>query len=141
MLLEEVLAFHGPAIDEKGISIVREFDESSPLAMVDPHQMRQIFLNLLFNALDATPKGGIIRIATSSAPGGAVVRITDNGVGIPKDELPRVFDLFFTTKEKGTGLGLAICRKIIEDHGGTVSIRSSRGEGTEVELVVPVNNQ
>lgn len=139
-LLEGVIEFHSPAIRGKGVAVVREFGESTPLVMVDQHQMRQIFLNLLWNALDAMPQGGEVRVGATAAGGGTVISVADNGSGIPKDELPKVFDLFFTTKDKGTGLGLAICRKIIEDHGGNVSIRSRKGEGTTVELFLPHGN-
>lgn len=139
-LLEGVIEFHSPAIREKGVTVVREFGGSTPLVMVDQHQMRQIFLNLLWNALDAMPQGGEVRVGTAAAKDGTVISVSDNGSGIPKDELPKVFDLFFTTKDKGTGLGLAICRKIIEDHGGSVSIMSRRGEGTTVELFLPHSN-
>lgn len=137
-LILDVVEFHKQAIQDKGINVATSFADGLPSMMVDPHQMRQIFLNLLFNSLDATPSGGNIGVTAMKKDGALSISISDNGIGIPEEELAKVFDLFFTTKDKGTGLGLAICRKIVEDHGGTVSIRSTQGKGTEVEVSLPL---
>jgi len=137
-LMEDVLDFHKAAIEAKGITLSKEFDPHLPELKLDPHQMRQVFLNILYNALDAINKDGEIRLRTTAHDNNAVIRISDTGMGIPSEEIPKVFDLFFTTKEKGTGLGLAICRKIVEDHGGSVTLHSVNGKGTTVEISLPL---
>jgi len=136
-LIESVLDFHVTGIREKELKVVRDFAPDLPVLMLDPHQMRQVFLNILVNTLDASLHGGEVRLRTRKLHEAVSVGISDNGVGIPEDDLPKVFDLFYTTKEKGTGLGLAICRKIVEDHGGAVNIHSLPGRGTTVEIVLP----
>ncbi len=138
-LIESVLDFHAAGIREKDLAITRDFSRDIPSIMLDPHQMRQVFLNILVNALDASRRGGRVDIKTRMSVGKVMVTISDDGAGIPGGDLPKVFDLFYTTKEKGTGLGLAICRKIIEDHGGSISINSAPGRGTTMDLVLPLH--
>ncbi len=133
-LIEGVVRFHQGGITEKGLKILNNFDKELPQLMLDQGQMKQVFLNLLVNAVDASVTGGEIIVRTGVKGESAVIEIADNGVGIPVDDVPKVFDLFYTTKEKGTGLGLAICRKIVEDHGGTVTISSMPGKGTSIRI-------
>lgn len=112
----------------------------------DLGQLKQVFLNLLLNALQSMPEGGRLTIAAGpSGPppgGGAVrwgqVRIVDTGPGIPADELRRVFDPFFTTKRDGTGLGLAICHGIVEQHQGEIRLESEMGRGTTALVRLPL---
>jgi signal transduction histidine kinase len=137
-LIEGVVRFHQGGITEKGLKVVNVFDEGLPPLLLDQGQIKQVFLNLLVNAVDASGAGDEIMVRTGIKGESAVIEITDNGVGIPVDDLPKVFDLFYTTKEKGTGLGLAICRKIVEDHGGTVTISSMPGKGTSIRLKLPI---
>jgi len=139
-LIESVLDFHTTGIAQKSLNIVKNFQAELPLLPLDPHQMRQVFLNVLVNALDASSEGGEVRLRTTKAKDSVTVRVSDTGSGIPSQDLPKVFDLFYTTKEKGTGLGLAICRKIVEDHGGSISIQSLPGNGTTVEFVFPMQS-
>jgi two-component system sensor histidine kinase PilS (NtrC family) len=106
-------------------------------------QIRQVLWNLIRNATDAMPSGGIIRItaAREELTGGrreAVLSVADDGVGIPKDDLDRIFEPFFSTKQSGTGLGLATVARIVEDHRGTVDIHSEPGKGTTFTLRFPV---
>jgi two-component system NtrC family sensor kinase len=96
-----------------------------------------VFLNLLRNAIEATPDKGSIDIAMLLADNFLLFRVADTGSGIPAKNLDHVFDLFYTTKPKGTGLGLAICRKIMEDHGGDITIESTEGRGTTVTIKLP----
>ncbi len=107
-----------------------------------PSQINQVFLNLLTNAAQATPEdGGVIHVRTFQPdPGHVAVEVTDNGHGIPADVLPKIFDPFFTTKEvgKGTGLGLSICYKIVESHGGRITVDSKVGVGTRFTVTLPV---
>ena len=98
----------------------------------------------MLNALQATPGGGSVRIdASVKEPGGdsagtVEIVVADTGRGIPKEDLDRVFRPFFTTREAGTGLGLAITKKIIDAHGGSISVESEPGKGTSVKVILPV---
>ncbi len=135
-LIENVLEFHFVAISEKSLNVVRKCS-GIEMAMIDLNQIRQVFLNLLINAIDASHEGGRMGISASRSDDTIKIAISDQGAGIPEADLPKVFDLFFTTKEKGTGIGLAICRKIIEDHGGTIAVKSLLGQGTSVNIDIP----
>jgi PAS domain S-box-containing protein len=134
-----------PHLRRRGATVVFDFAADLPPILADRQKLRQLFLNLYTNAADAMPQGGRLttRLSAETAPGGRaalVVEVTDTGVGIPADLLPRVMDPFFTTKDegKGTGLGLAICRRIVHDHQGTIHIASEVGQGTTVRITLPV---
>jgi two-component system NtrC family sensor kinase len=108
----------------------------------EANQLEQVFLNLLMNAWHAMPAGGELRIRSFASRGENPtigVEIADTGVGIPEANLGRIFDPFFTTRPpgKGTGLGLAITRRIVTDHGGTISVRSREGKGTTFVVELP----
>ena len=117
------------------ISVIKNFAATGTVR-VDPQQMRQVFLNLFLNSIQAMPQGGRLTIATSQekTPGGAntlVISVSDTGVGIPKEHLGRIFDPFYTTNaNSGTGLGLAIVYGIIQEHGGEITVSSSPGSTT-----------
>ena len=98
----------------------------------DRDKITQVFLNLLNNAVDAATKA--ISIYATASEDGVRIMVADDGEGIRPEDLDRVFDPFFTTKKGGTGLGLPICRKIVEDHGGTIELISSHGDGTAVTI-------
>ncbi len=121
-------------------------DPDLPQAMVDPHQIQQVFVNLINNARQAIemhqPKG-VIRISTARHGDTVHVIIQDNGPGIPEENLSKIFDPFFTTKEigKGTGLGLSLVYGIIKEHGGTITPRSRPGEGATFIIELPVTAQ
>jgi two-component system sensor histidine kinase/response regulator len=131
----ELLQYH---LRTCGIETEKDFPPGIPLIRVDPEQLQQAFLNLFTNACDAMPSGGTL---TLRVRGGTkvVIDIIDTGSGIAADDLPRVMETFFTTKPpgKGTGLGLPICRRIVEAHGGSISIESEPGRGTTVRIVLP----
>jgi len=116
-----------------------EFEAIPPL-LVNPDQIEQVFLNLLLNALDAMPEGGDLRVTMRRIGAEVVVQVEDTGRGIAPEVLDRVFDPFFTTKPlgKGTGLGLSICYGTVRDHGGTITIKSSKGSGTVFTVRLPV---
>jgi PAS domain S-box-containing protein len=138
-LLASVLDFYKQMIIDKGVEIVREFCATRPEILADPHQIRQVFLNILVNSLDSVGPGGYVKVRTFCEGDSIATVISDNGVGVPEDDLAKVFDLFYTTKQKGTGLGLPICRKIIEDHGGHISMTSEPGVGTTVRIRLPLS--
>lgn len=110
---------------------------------LDGNQMEQVFVNILINAVQATPEDGIITVGTSWLPGPRVVRIqiTDTGCGISAENLPKVFEPFFSTKEKGTGLGLAVSYGIVKNHGGNIRTCSVEGKGAEFTIDLPAGGQ
>ena len=125
------------------IEVVREFGDTLPTIQADCQQLRQLFLNLLTNASDAMPEGGTVTVRAQpgvlNAHEAVQVEFADTGEGIPVENLKKIWDSFFTTKTegKGTGLGLAICRRIVEEHGGTIEIESEVGRGTTVRMLFP----
>ena len=99
--------------------------------------MLQALLNLLLNAVQAMPDGGVLTVSAQAVRDRLELRVADTGRGIPRQDLERVFDPYFTTRNQGTGLGLATVRTIVEAHGGRVRIASEQGRGTEVTLDLP----
>ncbi|HMF40965.1 MAG TPA: ATP-binding protein, partial [Polyangia bacterium] len=134
------------AADHGKVEIITDFADRMPLVRADAEQLLQVFLNLSLNALQAMPNGGKLWISTtlrrSTRRGAAAafleVRFRDGGVGIPAGDLKNLFIPFFTTKEKGTGLGLPISQRIIENHGGTIEVRSQPGEGATFTVLLPI---
>ncbi|MEG6506630.1 ATP-binding protein [Nitratidesulfovibrio sp. 1201_IL3209] len=109
-----------------------------PRALLDPDRFSQALLNVFLNALEAMPRGGELSVRLAAAPGNRIaVSVRDTGAGIAPEHLATIFDPYFTTKSQGTGLGLAIVHKIVEAHGGEVSLRSVPGQGTEVTFLLP----
>jgi signal transduction histidine kinase/ActR/RegA family two-component response regulator len=142
VVLEAALALFGKTI-ERGVHLTRHFAPVPPVAGM-PHRLEQVFVNLLSNAVKAFPRdlGRVpnIRVALSHDPVGEVrVEVRDNGEGVPEEDLPRLFDPFFTTRPlgEGTGLGLAVSHGIVAAAGGRIEIESRRGEGTVVRVVLP----
>jgi PAS domain S-box-containing protein len=127
---------------KKGIAFHREYALGIPPVSVDSDRFSQVIMNLLQNAIDALrdEDGGIV-LKTEYRPDDASLRISveDNGAGISEEDLKKLFDPFFTRKQKGTGLGLPVARKIVEAHSGTVSIESQPGRGTRVRIELPVD--
>lgn len=105
----------------------------------DPDKMKQVFLNILANGCEAMPDGGTITISAKALAPWTEIRVKDEGAGIPKEKIQRVFEPFFSTKEKGLGLGLAICYKIIQAHEGEIFAESELGQGTSFIIRVPVS--
>ncbi len=110
-----------------------------PLIKCDENQLKQVFINILKNALEAMSDGGIIRIQVKNIqPNELLIRFIDQGIGIPEDQLPKLGEPFHSTKETGTGLGLMVTNKIIEGHKGSLTITSKVNQGTTVEIILPV---
>lgn len=122
---------------EKGIQIRTEFDDKLPQTMVDRDMMTQALLNLFLNAVEAMQKGGLLSVRVTEHDRTVQITITDIGSGIAPENIPRLFDPFFTSKKNGTGLGLAIVHRIIENHHGEIEVESEPGKGTRVKLVLP----
>jgi signal transduction histidine kinase len=122
--------------DSRGVRL--EVDASGPgSARVDPAQLRQALDNLIRNAVDATPAGGRVSLAARREGAGHAIEVRDTGTGIEPAELPRIFDLYYTTKPDGTGVGLAVTQQIVTAHGGTIEVDSRPGAGTTMTLHLP----
>jgi PAS domain S-box-containing protein len=126
------------------IAIQKKMEPFLPLVMADAQQLGHVFMNLIINAAQAMDGNGTITVATrvSAAKDRAIVEIADTGPGIPEENLEHIFEPFFTTKEegKGTGLGLSVVYGIIENHGGTISARSSPGRGSTFTIELPITH-
>ncbi len=122
------------------IQVRKEMAAVAPVVDGTEYKLQQVFLNLFLNARDAMPKGGWLTIVTRTEGANAVVEIADTGSGIPADQLSRIYDPFFTTKEigKGTGLGLSITYGIVQEHDGTIACESAPGQGTRFSLTLPL---
>jgi signal transduction histidine kinase len=104
----------------------------------DSDKLKQAFMNVVLNAIEAMPQGGELKVSTLTQDNSVCIKIVDTGVGIPAEDLEHIFQPFFTRKTRGTGLGLANVKRIFEEHGGNVEIESTIGKGTEVSLWLPL---
>lgn len=121
----------------KGIRLHKETPDRVPSLLGDEEQLTQVILNLTLNAAQAMPAGGDVWLAAKPEAGGVVVRIRDQGEGIPEEHMDKIFDPFFTTKDAGTGLGLSVVHQIVTQHGGTVSVTRNHDKGTTFSLFFP----
>ncbi len=140
-LLNESLDLVESDLEERHITLERKIDSPAPVVQARQEELRQVFLNLLMNSRDFTPPGGKIRVALSHNNGSLEIEFTDSGVGIPEENLKKIFVPFYTTKErgKGTGLGLSICRRIILEHRGNIEVRNAKGGGASFLIRLPSN--
>jgi two-component system, NtrC family, sensor kinase len=125
-----------------GVLLQVDLDPKLPPLLCDSAQMEQVTLAMVINAIDAMPHGGNLWLSTRTPPGGEniVLQVRDDGVGIPPEILPQIFDPFTTTKEvgKGVGLGLAVSKGIVERHGGHIEVTSELGVGTTFQIILPM---
>ncbi|HUI66965.1 MAG TPA: ATP-binding protein [Nitrospirota bacterium] len=130
------------ARDSKSITVVKDYGRDLPKTMADPQQLQQVFLNLLLNAADAMPDGGMVTVETSRPePGVSLhIQIVDTGDGIDEAVVDKIFQPFFTTKPHGTGLGLAITKRLIEQHGGSISVKNNHAKGVAFMIMLPVRD-
>jgi signal transduction histidine kinase len=136
-LVREVAERASSLAEARGVRL--EVDApGSDTALVDPTQLRQALDNLIRNALDATPEGGRVSLAARRESAGHAIEVRDTGRGIEPAELPRIFDLYYTTKPDGTGVGLAVTQQIVTAHGGTIEVDSRPGAGTAMTLRLPL---
>jgi C4-dicarboxylate-specific signal transduction histidine kinase len=148
-LVRETLLLLQPIFQQHGMEITTALAESPPPLIGDGVSLQRALINLLDNAVDASSGKGRLKISTRVSPTpagkapGITIEIADNGVGIPPEILPKIFDLFVTTKPpgKGTGLGLVICQEIIKAHGGTIKISSQVRQGTTVQIFLPTDSK
>jgi two-component system NtrC family sensor kinase len=139
-VVEESLSLVGNKLRLNNIEVVNGM-HPLPDIMADPAHMKQVFINLMINACEAMEEGGTLTIGCecNEAENTVTVEIHDTGVGIEAENLARIFDPFFSTKEKGTGLGLSVVHGIVSRHNGKVAIESAPGSGTHLRIMLPIS--
>jgi signal transduction histidine kinase len=135
-VIDEAVRMLLPMMDSRNVRLERALQEYEMLG--DPELLKQAFLNMMINAVQAMPEGGDIRIAMERRGGTVEVTVQDSGNGIPRENLEKIFDPFFTTKDSGTGLGLAIVNTIMQANGGYIAVASEPGSGSTFTLSFPV---
>ncbi len=145
--LDEVLRFLAWRLERTGIEVVREGTAACRI-LGSPQRLYQVWFNLVLNAIEAMPGGGTLRVALEEQGGLAEVSIADTGPGVPADLRDRIFEPYFTTKRRssdagtgGTGLGLSLCRRIVEEHGGRISVDTADGGGARFRVLLPVTDE
>jgi signal transduction histidine kinase len=136
-IIDKNLTFLGAQNKEKGYIIKKNYQEDLPDIMADSTMLYQSFLNILLNAMQSMPEGGRILVEVSSNDHRITIHFDDEGQGIPPENINKIWDPFFTTKEKGTGLGLGVVKNIIESHGGSIQIVNRPVSGARVTVELP----
>lgn len=140
-LVETTILLIGEGLRRSNIEVITSLDRNLPLVSGEPSALQRVLMNLVMNACDAMPEGGKIRITSGPAPNQAgmlQLSVADTGVGIPAEVLPKLFEVFFTTKPSGTGLGLWLAKRTLREHGGKIEVESASGKGTRFTLTLPV---
>lgn len=140
-LIVELAGFVGPEMEQSRIKVLLELDEKLPPVLMDERYIKQALLNLIKNAQAAMPEGGLLTIASMKADNEVRISICDTGVGISEENLTKIFEPYFTTRDNGTGLGLTLVFKIIREHQGEISVDSREGEGTNFEISLPIHQK
>ncbi|WP_162139864.1 PAS domain-containing sensor histidine kinase [Limisalsivibrio acetivorans] len=136
--LNDTLFFVSKQCEKSGIELYTDLPEASPKFMMDCVRLKQAFLNLFTNAMEAMPQGGRLVVKVRDNGYNLSISISDTGCGIPADRIPFIFEPFYTSKGEGTGLGLAITHNIILEHGGRIDVKSKAGEGSEFTISFPL---
>lgn len=140
-LVQDVIVLLNTNAIEKNVEIIMDYDSNTSVVNGDENQLKQVVINILKNAIEASAPGGRIKIHIQRFGLDMVtIRVVDNGYGIDEESIPKLGEPFFTTKEKGTGLGLLVCRRILEAHSGSLLISSQEGVGTSVDIILPVSH-
>jgi len=139
-ILDEILLLHEKQLREHSIRISSSLAEDLGMVKASKNQLRQVFLNIISNARDAMPEGGTLSVTTRAEGDNVHIDISDTGTGIRKENLNKIFDSFFTTKDnmKDIGLGLSVCYGFIKDHGGDISVKSEWGSGATFTIILPM---
>ncbi|MBE9572160.1 MAG: PAS domain S-box protein [Proteobacteria bacterium] len=139
-ILDEILLLHEKQLREHSIRISPYLAEDLDMVKASKNQLRQVFLNIISNARDAMPEGGTLSVTTRAEGDNVHVEISDTGMGIRKENLNKIFDSFFTTKDniKDVGLGLSVCYGFIKDHGGDIKVESEWGSGATFTIILPM---
>ena len=126
---------------KRNVEIIQEYDSDMPDIFCDENHMKQVFIHILQNAVEAMPNGGIIHVHVRRHGSDYIkVSFIDQGYGMSKERIRKIGEPFYSTKEKGTGLGLMISHKIVHEHGGTINIKSKVNKGTTVDVILPIEN-
>jgi two-component system sensor histidine kinase AtoS len=136
-VLEDVAVFSTTFAKRSHVKVVDEYGAGVPDVMADPEQLKQVFVNLISNAVQAMPQGGTLTIRTGHENGFVFVRFSDTGAGIPEDVLAKVFDPFVSMRDDGTGLGLTIVHRIVDDHDGHMEVTSEPDAGATFTVWLP----
>jgi len=140
-LVNQVAALLRPELERQGVSVETDAGSVWPALRVDPEQIQQVLLNVLLNAVQASPRGSTVRVSGRTEPRFLVIDVGDEGPGIPEEHLAQVFDPFFTTKPHGTGLGLAVSARIVSAHQGSIDARRNPARGTTVSIRLPLPDE
>jgi len=133
-ILDHALAMAEKSVSDKHARVEMNLAKDLPLLNVDPAMLEQVFLNIYLNAIDAMEEGGKLSISARKTTDQVLVEVRDNGCGISSEDIPHIFNPFFTKKKYGTGLGLTQIKKIMDLHQGTIIISSEEGAGTSVAM-------
>ena len=136
-LLDSVLPLMGHAAQKANVVLRNACSNDDLTIECDPEQMKQVLVNLVLNAVQAMPNGGVVTLGAERRDGAVVLWVRDEGEGVAEDELDKIFEPFYTTKKEGTGLGLAICQKIVGQHGGTLTATRNNGRGMTFWIQIP----
>lgn len=137
-LVQRLAELQRPSLEAARVTFTLDIPDHLPPVLIDELQMERVILNLWRNAVEAMPDGGTLSVRVWQEGDWVKLQVADTGEGIPAEVMENIFQPFFTTKRTGSGLGLAICEKIVTDHGGTIRLSSTVGQGTVVEIALPV---
>ncbi len=137
--VSQVVKFFAPECTSSGITIKPDISSKPITIRADQKQLKQLLLNLLLNAKQASQRGTSIYVSCHAKAESVLLVIEDEGTGIPKENVEKIFTPFFTTKKGGTGIGMSVVRRIVEDHAGKIAIESAIGKGTKIAITLPIN--
>jgi len=135
-LLDDTMNLLSNDLIKRRVNLVREYAPIKLNINADSNQLKQVFLNLFLNAIDAMPKGGKLKVSTARKDGKVSISVEDTGCGIPNESIPHLFDPFYTTKEGSTGMGLAVVHGIIKKHNGSITVESESGKGSKFVIKI-----
>jgi signal transduction histidine kinase len=139
-IVSSVLMLASAELATHAVEVVSKLPERPVVAKVDADMLRQALLNIVLNGAQAMPSGGVLRIVLAEEARHAVLSVKDQGCGIPVDVLPRIFDLYFTTKKEGSGIGLAMTYRLVQLHSGFIDVESKEGAGTTFSIRIPLGS-
>ena len=142
-VLKDLLLLARETADRQKVQLIDSLSAEIPPLNLDRQRIHEALLNLVNNALQAMPQGGRLEVGVRNHPSSkrVIIQIADTGEGIPEEDLGKIFDYYFTTKEEGMGLGLPLAHKIIQDHGGTIDVESVAGQGTIFRIILSVSKE
>ncbi len=140
-IIDSVLDFIGPEAMQNSVRILKSFDAKLPKCNLDSNVIKQALLNVILNAQQAMPNGGELIVRTYKDGENVLIDITDTGVGIQKNKVNKIFQVYYSTKKTGTGLGLPTAKRIIEESKGSINIRSEDGKGSSFLIKLPVQSK